>query len=432
MPQIPLGQVWQFAQNAGFTGDGLNTIVAISQAESALYSDAKHLVTDIPTDDPAYGSTDRGILQLNSYWHPEIVDSCAYDPACAFQSAFKISNYGTDFSQWTTYQNGAYKQFLQNGSNSVVNLVASYVQTSQFEANETEFACGPFTVSLNKFAGLPGKSPSGTSEDVDKWADAEYAKLFGNYSASNTSGVSIENMHTLLHDASLHYWDIGAINANSQQSSDINAIKRALEAYYPVVATITEVSVYDLDLQANPYGWGPSGNHIITYVGIADDGNLLAVDPANVVGQLQGPNQVRQWPRRYDITKLDNSWASVVQLVGPDASNPWLKPIPSGDPTTWPQGFDARNYTGGAIDVDPVLQAVWDSTNTGAPFTTGIAQDWASQYKNHATVYGPPLGKEFETTTLDGHTKIVKQIFAYGWCEDNNGKHTWFGPGIKF
>lgn len=314
------------------------------------------------------------------------------------------------------------------------NIVASYPQTSQFEATETEFACGPFAVSLNKYAGLPGQSPSGSSEDVDKWADAEYAKLFGNAGAGNTSGVSIENMHTLLHDAgNLHYWDIGSIGANSQQSADINAIKAALNAWYPVIATISEVSVYDLDLQANPYAWGPSGTHIITYVGIASDGNLLAVDPANITGQLQGNNSVRQWPRRYDITKLDNSWASVVQLVGPDDTKPWLKPIPSGDPTTWPHDFDARNYgTSNNVNYDPVLQAVWNSTNTGAPFNTGIAQDWASLYKNHSTVYGPPLSKEFETTLLDGKTKIMKQMFAYGWCEDNAGKHTWFGTGVKF
>lgn len=29
------------------------------------------------------GSKDRGLIQWNDYWHPEISDKCAFDPACA-------------------------------------------------------------------------------------------------------------------------------------------------------------------------------------------------------------------------------------------------------------------------------------------------------------------------------------------------------------
>ena len=39
----------------------------------------------------------------------------------------------------------------------------------------------------------------------------------------------------------------------SDQATDINTIKAALLRGYPVIATVTEQSVFDLDLGTNPY-----------------------------------------------------------------------------------------------------------------------------------------------------------------------------------
>jgi hypothetical protein len=49
---------------------------------------------------------DRGILQFNSYWHKDVSDACAFNPACAFQQAYRVSQNGTNFSSWATYKNG--------------------------------------------------------------------------------------------------------------------------------------------------------------------------------------------------------------------------------------------------------------------------------------------------------------------------------------
>ena len=61
------------------------------------------------------GSIDRGLWQINDVWHPEVSDDCAYDCACNAKSAVAISNGGSDWSPWSTYKSGAYKQYLSYG-----------------------------------------------------------------------------------------------------------------------------------------------------------------------------------------------------------------------------------------------------------------------------------------------------------------------------
>src|SRR5690348_16070470 len=59
------------ASNAGFTGDGLVMSVAIALAESGCDPSARGVNTD--------GTVDRGLWQINNYWHPDVSDQCAYD-----------------------------------------------------------------------------------------------------------------------------------------------------------------------------------------------------------------------------------------------------------------------------------------------------------------------------------------------------------------
>lgn len=105
MAVLSVSQATQYAAQAGFSGNAQNIIVAIAQAESGLNPQAQNC------NNPG-GTCDRGILQINSYWHSEVSDQCAYDPACAFQAAYRISGNGRNFSPWTTYTSGAYKQYL--------------------------------------------------------------------------------------------------------------------------------------------------------------------------------------------------------------------------------------------------------------------------------------------------------------------------------
>ena len=92
-----------FAQGAGFSGQSLITIMAIAFAESGL-NPANQATVSNPGH-PDDGSIDRGILQINSHWHPEVTDACAYDPACSFKAAWRISQQGKNFNEWNSYKN---------------------------------------------------------------------------------------------------------------------------------------------------------------------------------------------------------------------------------------------------------------------------------------------------------------------------------------
>jgi len=93
-------QIAQYARNAGLHGNGL--VVAL--AESSGWTRAVLINTDC--------SHDRGLWQINSRWHGEVSDAQAFDPASCATAAKNISSNGNDWSPWTTYNNGAYQQFM--------------------------------------------------------------------------------------------------------------------------------------------------------------------------------------------------------------------------------------------------------------------------------------------------------------------------------
>jgi hypothetical protein len=252
-------------------------------------------------------------------------------------------------------------------------MVANYREVPQFQPGKSEFECGAFAVSLNWRATAPDKTNVNNIASLIAYAEALYAMVTGSNGANNTAGVSIDDMHRMIKDTQkhpngppmLHYWDM-PITANTKQADDIARIKTALQHGYPVIATVTESSIYDVDLKRNPYWWGPSGNHIITWVGIADDGNLLAVDPANVIqgdGNLQTKKTPQSWPRKYDIKNVQNTWATTVQM-------PWLPPIKDADPLKWPSYVPPMQPP--PTPVEDGIKITYDKTSKQLIFYDGV------------------------------------------------------------
>lgn len=103
---LSFNDVTTAARGAGFTGDGLNIIVAIAQAESGFIPNATNVNKD--------GSIDRGILQINDFWHPDVSTDCAFNPNCAFQQGYAISNGGKNFNAWASFTNGQYLKYIKN------------------------------------------------------------------------------------------------------------------------------------------------------------------------------------------------------------------------------------------------------------------------------------------------------------------------------
>lgn len=102
MTKLTPAQIGQYAAGAGFTGKGLTRAIAVALAESG--GDPR--VISAPNRD-RWHSRDRGLWQINDHWHPEVSTAAALDPAKAAAAAYRISSGGRDWSQWSTWNNGA-------------------------------------------------------------------------------------------------------------------------------------------------------------------------------------------------------------------------------------------------------------------------------------------------------------------------------------
>ncbi len=290
-----------FALEAGFVDANVDIIVAIAQAESGLMPLRQGIVTD--------GSLDRGILQINSHWHGEVTDAQAYDPAQAFQQAFRMSG-GTNFGAWTTYKSGAYKQFL-GGVMPVLSStgeVADFCDADQFQPAKTQDACGFFAVACVDAAAPAGKPCTKTVSQVISESLSWYAQYNGDNSISNTNGMTLGQEYQLLKQVGLQYYALGL---------NINQIRQWVKAGFPVIIAGAEAGMYDMGLgDVVPYYWNyQSFNHIITITGTTSDGNFLVRDSANVT-DLNNPNSLRPGPRKYDASKLQLISATAVIMHG--------------------------------------------------------------------------------------------------------------------
>jgi len=125
MAVISLQDAATYARNAGFTGKPLAIALAIAVQESGLDTHKINCNGNTPA-----GSCDRGIVQINNYWHGPgssypVSDTCAYDPQCAFNAMYHISKQGTDFGQWVTYTSGKYLRSMPTAQAISVSAVAS-------------------------------------------------------------------------------------------------------------------------------------------------------------------------------------------------------------------------------------------------------------------------------------------------------------------
>lgn len=100
----------RYARDASFQGDAVAVAVAVALAETG--GDA--LATNVAGNWPP-GSKDRGLWQINSYWHPEVTDRQAFDPASAAAAAYRISRGGQDWTPWATFVSGSYLRYMVRG-----------------------------------------------------------------------------------------------------------------------------------------------------------------------------------------------------------------------------------------------------------------------------------------------------------------------------
>jgi hypothetical protein len=125
-----------WANNGQYGGD-LVIAVAVCVAESGgqpsvYYCDGTGTVGYYPPVRCPTGSYDRGLWQINSKYHPEVTDACAFRAQCNADAAYQISDQGTDFAPWAVYDTDAYAQYLGAAQQAVSGLTAGAVSAARF------------------------------------------------------------------------------------------------------------------------------------------------------------------------------------------------------------------------------------------------------------------------------------------------------------
>jgi hypothetical protein len=94
-PQLSIKWALALCRHVGFTGARLIDAVALMWAESGRYPGAWHY--NLSDDETQVLSTDRGLFQVNDYWHRDLSDEQAYKALPNAQYAAKLSNRGYRF-----------------------------------------------------------------------------------------------------------------------------------------------------------------------------------------------------------------------------------------------------------------------------------------------------------------------------------------------
>ena len=102
-------QISSFASKAGFIGANLVTAIAVALAESSGNPNAYNPETAAGT--PA-GLGSYGLWQIYLNAHPEFTGENLFDPQTNANAAFSVFTAAGGFTPWTTFNNGAYLQFV--------------------------------------------------------------------------------------------------------------------------------------------------------------------------------------------------------------------------------------------------------------------------------------------------------------------------------
>lgn len=122
MSQLSPAEIAQVAYDAGFRGDGLRTAVAVALAESA---------GDPKAHNDTYPDNSYGLWQINMLgaMGPERREQFGlesnrelFQPDENAKAAVEISSGGKNWSPWTTYTSGAYRQYLDDAQRAVAKV----------------------------------------------------------------------------------------------------------------------------------------------------------------------------------------------------------------------------------------------------------------------------------------------------------------------
>jgi hypothetical protein len=97
--------------------------VAVALAESSCNTAAQG--PNGPTSGCPNGSTDRGLWQINNCYQPQVTDACAYNGMCNAIGAYQISDQGTNWTPWSTFNGGNYKSYIAAAQSAISGLTVT-------------------------------------------------------------------------------------------------------------------------------------------------------------------------------------------------------------------------------------------------------------------------------------------------------------------
>lgn len=120
MPTLSVPEVYQLARDAHLSHNTAITATAVAIAESGLRTDA---VGDVALQDAKWGPS-LGLWQIrslkNAAAYPERDATMLKEPKYNALSMALISSRGSDFSPWSTYKDGKYREHLARVQSQVV------------------------------------------------------------------------------------------------------------------------------------------------------------------------------------------------------------------------------------------------------------------------------------------------------------------------
>lgn len=78
--------------------------ISVAMAESSCNPNATNINTN--------GSEDRGLWQINNAAWPNVSNACAFQVQCNADAAWNISNHGTNWGPWSTFNSGAWESYV--------------------------------------------------------------------------------------------------------------------------------------------------------------------------------------------------------------------------------------------------------------------------------------------------------------------------------
>jgi len=136
--RLTMSEMTQMARDAGFDEKTAPIAAAIGMAESGGNPG------NIAVNDGGKGYNSYGVMQINGS-HPNA--QAALDPREGFKQAYTISNGGTDFSPWSTYNKGTYKQYLTPPSTSsapVAPTISTQPSPDQSQGQTSDTSNNPY------------------------------------------------------------------------------------------------------------------------------------------------------------------------------------------------------------------------------------------------------------------------------------------------